>query len=150
MTTLQNEYGIKYGESVTLVLKICGACGVPFGVPEALEREYNKDHTKGWHCPNGHNRIYLGKTEAQKERELREQRERELSAMRESRDYYLNSLAGTQRILASTRGVVTRKKRELSRVKNGVCPCCNRSFVNLRNHMSAKHPDFQKTAEHEA
>ena len=25
---------------------------------------------------------------------------------------------------------------------NGVCPCCNRSFENLRNHMHTQHPDY--------
>jgi hypothetical protein len=23
-----------------------------------------------------------------------------------------------------------------------VCPCCNRSFQNLRRHMATKHPEF--------
>ncbi|WP_165394478.1 helix-turn-helix domain-containing protein [Pseudoxanthomonas winnipegensis] len=28
------------------------------------------------------------------------------------------------------------------RVMNGVCPCCNRTFENLRRHMHDKHPEF--------
>lgn len=28
------------------------------------------------------------------------------------------------------------------RAKAGVCPCCNRSFENLRRHMATKHPTF--------
>lgn len=31
--------------------------------------------------------------------------------------------------------------RKLKRIHNGVCPCCNRSFVNLQRHMKTKHPE---------
>lgn len=24
----------------------------------------------------------------------------------------------------------------------GVCPCCNRSFTNVRRHMTSQHPDY--------
>jgi hypothetical protein len=44
---------------------------------------------------------------------------------------------------AATKGHVTRKKRQLERVASGVCPCCNRSFVNLRRHMKTQHPEFE-------
>jgi hypothetical protein len=30
------------------------------------------------------------------------------------------------------------------RIGNGVCPCCNRSFTNLRRHMTTKHPEYPK------
>lgn len=29
------------------------------------------------------------------------------------------------------------------RVGRGVCPCCNRSFENLRRHMESKHPEVK-------
>lgn len=35
------------------------------------------------------------------------------------------------------------KTRIKNRVKNGVCPCCNRTFENLARHMQAKHSDFK-------
>ena len=28
------------------------------------------------------------------------------------------------------------------RVKNGVCPCCNRSFTSLWQHIKNEHPEF--------
>jgi hypothetical protein len=28
------------------------------------------------------------------------------------------------------------------RVGNGVCPCCSRSFTNLKRHIRSKHPDY--------
>lgn len=33
-------------------------------------------------------------------------------------------------------------KRHKARIKNGVCPCCQRSFVALARHMKAKHPEY--------
>lgn len=37
------------------------------------------------------------------------------------------------------KGVVTKLKK---RAANGVCPCCNRTFVDLARHMAGKHPTF--------
>lgn len=34
-------------------------------------------------------------------------------------------------------------KKIQTRVKGGVCPCCNRSFVQLTRHMKTKHPDYE-------
>lgn len=36
--------------------------------------------------------------------------------------------------------------RAKKRAATGTCPCCGRSFVQLRRHMAAKHPDH--LAEH--
>jgi len=41
------------------------------------------------------------------------------------------------------RGELTKLKK---RVTNGVCPCCHRSFQNLRRHMATKHPNEAKDA----
>ncbi len=35
------------------------------------------------------------------------------------------------------------RDRVLARIKAGVCPCCNRSFKNVRRHMASQHPDFE-------
>jgi len=32
------------------------------------------------------------------------------------------------------------------RVANGVCPCCTRSFANLRRHMETTHPEYKASA----
>lgn len=36
------------------------------------------------------------------------------------------------------------KTRIKNRIKNGVCPCCNRTFANLHAHMKKQHPDYVK------
>ncbi|MEG3193744.1 helix-turn-helix transcriptional regulator, partial [Lysobacter sp. D1-1-M9] len=47
--------------------------------------------------------------------------------------------------LARERDQVAKAHRKMRRrVMNGVCPCCNRSFQNLREHMQTKHADFGK------
>lgn len=40
---------------------------------------------------------------------------------------------------AVTKGKLTKTR---NRIAKGVCPCCNRSFVNLGKHMAGQHPDF--------
>jgi hypothetical protein len=34
------------------------------------------------------------------------------------------------------------KTKIKNRVAKGVCPCCNRTFQNLADHMKSKHPDY--------
>jgi hypothetical protein len=46
--------------------------------------------------------------------------------------------------LVAQRGQTTKARNQLERVGNGVCPCCTRSFTNLRRHMATKHPGFKK------
>ena len=36
------------------------------------------------------------------------------------------------------------RKKFIERTGNGVCPCCKRSFTNLRRHMNTKHPNFSR------
>ena len=44
-----------------------------------------------------------------------------------------------ERSLAAQRGVTTKLRKQIAA---GVCPCCHRSFQNLRRHMDGQHPDF--------
>ena len=39
----------------------------------------------------------------------------------------------------AAKGQISKLKK---RASAGVCPCCNRSFQNLRRHMGNKHPEF--------
>lgn len=53
----------------------------------------------------------------------------------------LSERNAAQRALRATKGRLTKTKK---RIANGVCPCCNRHFVNLERHMTGKHPDYTK------
>ena len=34
------------------------------------------------------------------------------------------------------------KTKLIKRIKNGICPCCNRTFKQLAAHMKNKHPEY--------
>jgi hypothetical protein len=114
-------------------------CGISFAMPQDFQLVCRLDHNQEFYCPNGHGQVYIGKTEAQKERALRESAERD-------REYYQvqlrrtrEELKSTERSRAAIKGQNTKIKK---RIANGVCPCCNRHFAALEKHMATKHPDY--------
>lgn len=46
----------------------CGKCDIVFAVPERWYRARCEDH-KTWYCPNGHPRVFAGKSETDKLRD---------------------------------------------------------------------------------
>lgn len=129
-------------KTITLVSESCCSCGVLFGIPSALKSTLLDNHAN-FYCPNGHPQHYIGETEAQKLSREKKQVEADLEREKGRALHFKGKYESTERSLTATRGVVTRKKRQLDRVKNGVCPCCNRSFQNLMGHMKKEHPAFQ-------
>lgn len=119
-------------ESVWFSTHSCGECGVAFALTQAFEDARRRDG-KNFYCPNGHSRVYR-ETELDRVKKTLE-RERQ---MREAAD----SRAAKAERDATTISKAHRKMR--TRVMNGVCPCCNRSFENLRRHMHDQHPEFDK------
>lgn len=118
--------------SLTLNIIECANCGVAFGITEFYEKRRREDH-QGFFCPSGHSNVYYGETEAEK---LRKEVAR-LQTEKEHKDAHIRDLEKTSTRLRQT------NKRICTRVKNGVCPCCNRTFTNLSRHMHTKHPDFK-------
>lgn len=120
--------------NVTLEPITCYLCGVAFGVPAYLKQKRLDDH-KSFFCPNGHGQHYTGPSEAER---LRQQ----LEMANNSRAFYERRLGEEVRSKRAVRAHLTKAKKKLDRVAHGVCPCCNRTFQNLRRHMSTKHPGF--------
>jgi hypothetical protein len=116
----------------------CGVCGIPFAMTTARYKK-SLDDGKGFYCPEGHNLHFVETTKQKMEKEIanekrrREWAEANLEATRKQRDRQ-------ERRARAFKGVLTKTKK---RVGNGVCPCCNRTFQNLLNHMHAKHPDYK-------
>lgn len=110
-------------KDVTLTDMTCGSCGIDFAMPEWFRKQKKADGST-WYCPAGHPRVYRESDVAAAKRLLEEERL--------ARQAVEDQLAASQR----------EAKRQAKRVANGVCPCCNRSFVQLARHMKAKHPDF--------
>jgi len=117
----------------TLVKEVCcyEGCGVMFGIESGMRKELLESHA-GFYCPNGHVQCFFGETEAET---LRKQ----LAAMTQSRDYHSRRMDEITLSNRSLRGVVTRTK---NRIGHGVCPCCNRTFRQLANHIKSKHPEY--------
>lgn len=111
-------------------------CGTRHAVPQELYNYQRRQFDNGREvtsifCPLGHQHQPAGKGKAQLERERREAVERELANARD--DARVASIRA-DRAEAET-------KRLKKRATAGVCPCCNRSFVQLSRHMKSKHPD---------
>lgn len=114
--------------NVELTVMECPQCDVTYAMPETIRarcEQHRGEQGYGWYCINGHSLHYPGKTAADKARE--EADRAKLEAMEERQ----------KRIDAENKA-----RRLEKRVKNGVCPCCHRSFVALQRHMKTKHPEF--------
>lgn len=126
----------------TLHILTCGVCSIAHAVPVELYRD-RLDNGGDWWCPNGHKLHFITTEKDKLEEQLaREKRLRGWSeaSLVSARD----QLAATER---SLRGHKAAKTRIKNRIAAGVCPCCGRSFQNLRRHMDGQHPDFSKRDE---
>jgi hypothetical protein len=114
------------------VLVTCGAdgCDQTFGMHQRFYDETRRTGC-GWTCPKGHQRVWKGKTT---EQQLKDAEAREVALK--------DQLAAAVHEAEQTRQALLRDRQ---RFANGVCPCCNRSFENVRRHMTTKHPDYDAT-----
>ena len=111
-------------------------CGIVHAVPQELEDYQQRAHRNGEkevtiYCPLGHAGIPSGKGEAARLRDQLAEQERKTASAREDA-----RIAQAQ--IVALEAEATRKAK---RAAAGVCPCCNRSFVQLARHMKSKHPD---------
>ena len=115
----------------------CYKCQMAFAVPAAVRQRW-LDSGDSFYCPAGHGQHY---TEApiQKLQKQLAQTAAERDWARQNATAERSARERTQRQLRAVKGSATRLR---NRVKHGVCPCCRRSFGNLRRHMSTQHPDF--------
>lgn len=117
-------------QQVTLEVEYCCDCGIPFAMPDYLQRRLRQSGDS-FYCPKGHGQHYA-KSEVDRLREKLAEQTRETTAA-----YERAGQASKERDAAKRE--LTRMKR---RAKAGVCPCCNRTFQQLARHMNAKHPDY--------
>lgn len=120
--------------TIQLVSLICGRCDVTFAMPDYLQREC-KDKGRTFYCPNGHPRVYR----TSENDLLRKQ----LEVARTHATHLADQCDAAERSARAYKGQATKLKK---RAAAGVCPCCQRSFVELQRHMANKHPHF--VAEH--
>lgn len=119
-----------------LVVEVCW-CGMHHAVPRQLRDHMNAQHENGQkqtgiYCPLGHVWIFSGTPAVDKERKRREAAEARAQAIQDQLD-------AAERAHSATKGQLTKARK---RIGKGVCPCCNRHFVNVERHMSTQHPGF--------
>lgn len=124
-------------ESVQLTVINCGRCGGTYAINE-FYRAQRQENGGGWHCPYCDCTWgFFGKTDNQLLKERLDASKRELeetqARLRAEKCLALNNAA-----------LRAKAERKLARVNRGVCPCCNRSFQNLKNHMRTKHPESRE------
>jgi hypothetical protein len=105
----------------------CYKCGIVFWVP-AYFKEKRISDKKTFYCPGGHDQSYTGESDANKAARLK----RELEA----------SQARASELWEQQKKLATANRNLRKRAKDGVCPCCKRTFKALAAHMAAKHPEF--------
>jgi hypothetical protein len=127
------------------VTEECNSCGVQFAVTEEFQKKRLevRGPNNPFYCPNGHKIWYIGKSDADLQRERAENLTIQLAAADRRVQQQREARERAERIAAAARGQVTKIK---NRVGRGVCPCCNRTFENLHRHMTTKHPTFTAEA----
>lgn len=109
----------------------CATCRMDFGILPEFMRDRRRDH-RNFYCPQGHVNHYPGESDT-------EQFRRQRDSARARATHLSDQLESEKRSKAAIKGHLTRIKR---RIANGVCPCCQRNFKNVRDHMASQHPDF--------
>lgn len=115
----------------------CVECFVKFGVPVGFTARRREDK-RTFFCPNGHPMSYT-QSEADKLRQERDRLKQNTGYLEDQVRRQREMREAAERRASAARGQVTRLK---NRAAAGVCPCCNRTFVQLARHMATKHKGF--------
>lgn len=122
---------MSYTEIITMVKVHCAKCQILFGVTDDFKERRQDDHDE-FFCPRGHNNYWPQDSDKDKlKKELAKSKE-QYQRERIERQFHEKSAK-------AFKGKVTQIKK---RIGNGVCPCCNRSFKNVRRHIGLQHPEF--------
>ncbi len=128
--------GHTYKEVATMYVETCCNCGVLFGMPRTLNNSL-RETQRTFYCPNGHPQLYT-KSTADKLKDRLDEQDRDF---KEKQRWAEENLTIAYRRV----GEETKKRKDaekiIKRIHKGVCPCCDRTFSNLANHMKTKHPE---------
>lgn len=116
-------------------------CGMRHAIPSEMRRHQEREHDRGAsfyvYCPLGHTHAPTGESGAEKLRKSLQWASDERARVAAERDQ-------AEASARAYKGAATKAKK---RAAAALCPCCSRSFVQLRRHMKSKHPDFQPDKE---
>lgn len=124
----------------TIVAVTCPECGVAYGLSAEFIRNRRDDH-QTWHCPNKHSLWYSQDNEAEQLRKQLSETEQSLKWARSREEAQRRERRAAERSAAAYKGHVTKLR---NRISNGVCPVqgCQRSFTDVRRHITSKHPEW--------
>ena len=115
---------------VSLNAHSCHECGVIYGLDSDFEERRRKDGKTFW-CPNGHGAVFADT--------LKDKLAAETERARRLQQQLTASYAAQDQIDAENQRLTKEARRIERRIHAGVCPHCNRTFVNLQRHMHSKH-----------
>lgn len=121
-----------YSTSLDMYTVDCCSCKGVYAITNYAQEKYRRTNESFW-CP------YCGRTQAYLEEHVEKKLDRQLQQERQRHDQTRADRDAIDRSRSAIAGALTKKKKQLDRTKNGVCPCCNRYFDNLKRHMSSKH-----------
>ncbi len=120
-----------YTMSQTMYTLYCAKCSIWFGIPKDFEERRRNDHAS-FYCPAGHVNVYDKESDEEK--------------FRRERDIARQQLARVEDEKREALKVAEKAKKETKQLKkraaSGTCPCCQRSFANMAEHMKQQHPQF--------
>ncbi len=120
---------------IDLVTYECWVCGVPFGFSRNLDSVL-RESGGPFFCPKGC-RLAFGESAVSK---LQREKIREQNALQAK----LNEANHAKLVAERARDAAIKEKRKVERrVAHGVCPCCNKTFADLSNHMVTEHKEFR-------
>lgn len=115
----------------------CCKCSMPFAVPASIRSGW-VEQGDNFYCPSGHSQHYTESDVQKLKKELAQEKkykEWALQAANQNRD----RADTAEKSRNAYKGIANKIK---TRIKSGVCPCCNRTFKQLAAHMKNKHPRF--------
>lgn len=132
-----------YAENITIKLGLHGdGCGHTIVFTDEHYKAC-KETGRTFHCTVcGNTRVFSGKNTVDQLRgelaaaKQREETERHLRQQAQSAERVIQDLLKKER---------ASKARLKKRADHGVCPCCTRSFENVRRHLATKHPEYVKS-----
>jgi DNA-binding XRE family transcriptional regulator len=135
-----SEPALKLFQKWSVIICCHDRCGISFAVMEN-QKDFWRNKKTTFYCPYGHPQGFYGDNEADKLRKQLEQKQKWLDQANAAASRERDARIAAETKERAHRGAKTRLK---NRIANGVCPCCNRTFKNLSQHMQGEHPDFGK------
>ena len=118
----------------TMTTLTCTKCASDFSITSKFCRTWREGVDTTLWCPCC-GTSWAGGSESPAKK-LQKQLDAEYAAHAKTRA----ALNTSKRQLTAKKGAITKLNK---RIGNGVCPCCNRTFVNVQRHMASKHPELK-------